>query len=147
MAASDGRQRRAAIADWFGLNRATLAVLAVIGFLGLSEELWSNFLSLHLKDQAAAKDATKAVFTIFYDSSAGTSPLFDFVLGVPDWGTQGAITDGTRETQILFKVLVDQSMPEGQLVDPIGGDTWSNSLDVDHRIALVNCLFEEVEQL
>jgi hypothetical protein len=55
--------RRAAIADWFGLNRATLAVLAVIGFLGLSEELWSNFLSLHLKDQAAAKEATNAVFT------------------------------------------------------------------------------------
>lgn len=60
----EGRhQRRAAIADWFGLNRATLAVLAVIGFLGLSEELWSNFLALHLKDQAAARDATNAVFT------------------------------------------------------------------------------------
>lgn len=55
--------RLAATADWWGLNRATLAVLAVIGFLGLSEELWSNFLSLHLKDQAAAKDATHAVFT------------------------------------------------------------------------------------
>ena len=50
-------------ADWLGLNRATLAVLAVIGCLGLSEELWSNFLSLHLKDQAAAKDASRAVFT------------------------------------------------------------------------------------
>jgi hypothetical protein len=58
-----GHQRRAAIADWFGLNRATLAVLAVIGFLGLSEELWSNFLSLHLKDQATAKKATNAVYT------------------------------------------------------------------------------------
>src|SRR5829696_7904474 len=55
--------RLAATADWWGINRATLAVLAVIGFLGLSEELWSNFLSLHLKDQAAAKDATKAIFT------------------------------------------------------------------------------------
>ncbi len=39
--------------------------------------------------------ATRAVFTIFYDSSGGTSPLFDFVLGVPDWGTEGAITDAT----------------------------------------------------
>ena len=52
--------RRAAIADWFGLNRATLALLAVIGFLGLSEELWSNFLSLHLKEQAEASEATNA---------------------------------------------------------------------------------------
>jgi len=55
--------RRARLADWLGLNRATLAVLVVIGCLGLSEELWSNFLALHLKDQAAAKDATRAVFT------------------------------------------------------------------------------------
>jgi len=55
--------RRARLADWLGLNRATLAVLVVIGCLGLSEELWSNFLSLHLKDQAAAKDAAHAVFT------------------------------------------------------------------------------------
>jgi MFS family permease len=49
------------LADWFGLNRATLAVLAVIGCLGLSEELWSNFLSLHLKDQSGATTAAGAV--------------------------------------------------------------------------------------
>lgn len=55
--------RRAAVADWFGLNRATLAVLSVIGFLGLSEELWSNFLALHLRDQAAATDAARATHT------------------------------------------------------------------------------------
>jgi hypothetical protein len=39
--------------------------------------------------------ATKAVFTIFYDSATGTSPLFDFVLGVADWGTEGTFTDAT----------------------------------------------------
>ena len=52
---------RAGVADWLGLNRATLGVLAVIGCLGLSEELWSNFLSLHLRDQAAANGAAHAV--------------------------------------------------------------------------------------
>ena len=40
------------VASWLGINRATLAVLAVIGCLGLSEEIWSNFLSLHLNEQA-----------------------------------------------------------------------------------------------
>lgn len=50
-------------ADWLGLNRATLAVLAVIGCLGLSEELWSNFLSIHLKTQAAATGAAHAVLS------------------------------------------------------------------------------------
>ena len=54
---------RAAVADWLGLNRATLGVLAVIGCLGLSEELWSNFLSLHLRDEAAAAGAAHAVAT------------------------------------------------------------------------------------
>ncbi len=52
---------RAGVADWLGLNRATLGVLAVIGCLGLSEELWSNFLSLHLRDQVAAGGAAHAV--------------------------------------------------------------------------------------
>lgn len=45
------------LAQWLGLNRATLAVLAVIGCLGLSEEIWSNFLSLHLKNQAGVLKA------------------------------------------------------------------------------------------
>jgi predicted MFS family arabinose efflux permease len=36
------------------LNRATLAVLVVIGCLGLSEEIWSNFLSLYFKDLTGA---------------------------------------------------------------------------------------------
>ena len=48
-------------ADWLGLNRAALAVLAVIGCLGLSEEIWANFVSLHLRDQASARDAASAV--------------------------------------------------------------------------------------
>lgn len=46
------RHRR--LAEWFGLNRATLAVLVVIGCLGLSEEVWSNFLSLYFKEQTGA---------------------------------------------------------------------------------------------
>ena len=42
------------MASWLGLNRATLAVLIVIGCLGLSEEIWSNFLSLYFKDLTGA---------------------------------------------------------------------------------------------
>jgi predicted MFS family arabinose efflux permease len=42
--------QRESVANWLGLNRATLAVLVVIGCLGLSEEIWSNFLSLYFKD-------------------------------------------------------------------------------------------------
>jgi len=41
-----GKSARAA--DWLGINRATLGVLAAVGGLGLSEEIWRNFLALHL---------------------------------------------------------------------------------------------------
>ncbi len=45
------RSRRARLADWLGLNRATVAVLVIIGCLGLSEEIWSNFVSLALNEK------------------------------------------------------------------------------------------------
>ncbi len=43
--------RKETAAEWLGLNQATVAVLVVIGCLGLSEEIWSNFLSIYLKEQ------------------------------------------------------------------------------------------------
>jgi hypothetical protein len=63
MRTGSDRTSLSAAADWFGLNRATVAVLAVIGFFGLNEELWSNFLALHLRDQAEATNAPNAMFT------------------------------------------------------------------------------------
>src|SRR6185295_7452282 len=48
----DTTPRKETVAQWFGLNRATVAVLVVIGCLGLSEEIWTNFLGFHLKDLA-----------------------------------------------------------------------------------------------
>ena len=78
--------RRERAADWLGLNRATLGVLAVIGCLGLSEEIWSNFLSLHLKDEAAARDPSRAVVNAAVLTgaiSAGKNLLegFGYVIG------------------------------------------------------------------
>ena len=44
--------------------------------------------------------ATKVLFHIFYDSSGGTTPLFDFVLGVPDWGSSTLIASPTDATDV-----------------------------------------------
>jgi MFS family permease len=49
------------IAQWFGLNRATVAVLVVIGCLGLSEEVWRNFLPFHIKDLVRTTSPQAAV--------------------------------------------------------------------------------------
>ena len=46
--------RKDTAAQWLGLNRPTLAVLVVIGCLGLSEEIWASYLSLHLADKAGS---------------------------------------------------------------------------------------------
>lgn len=51
--------RWAKAADWLGINRATLGVLAAVGGLGLSEEIWRNFLALHLNVRTG--DVTRAV--------------------------------------------------------------------------------------
>jgi len=58
----------------------------VIGCLGLSEEIWSNFLSLHLRDEAAAIDPARAVVSAaLYTGviSAGKNLLegFGYIIG------------------------------------------------------------------
>lgn len=44
--------------------------------------------------------AVKAIFTIFYDSGTGTTPLFDFVLGRPDWGSAILLASPTDATDV-----------------------------------------------
>jgi hypothetical protein len=44
--------------------------------------------------------ATKGLFYIFFDSSAGTSPMFDFTLGMPDWGSTTLIASPTDATDV-----------------------------------------------
>lgn len=74
------------VADWLGLNRATLAVLAVIGCLGLSEEVWRNFLALHLKDQMTTPDPLKAIVSAalyagFISSATNLLEGFGYIIG------------------------------------------------------------------
>jgi hypothetical protein len=44
--------------------------------------------------------AVKAVFTIFYDTSSSTTPTFDFVLGIPDWGSELLTASPTDATDV-----------------------------------------------
>lgn len=44
--------------------------------------------------------ATKVIFHIFYDSAGGTSPLFDFTVGEPDWGSTTLIAAPTDATDV-----------------------------------------------
>lgn len=52
--ADPGAAPRETAAQWLGLTRAAMAVLVVIFCLGLSEEVWASYLSLHLADKAGS---------------------------------------------------------------------------------------------
>lgn len=78
--------RASRLADWLGLNRATVAVLAIIGCLGLSEEIWSNFLALHLKNVAATTDpatafVTAAIYAGLISSAKNLLEGFGYIIG------------------------------------------------------------------
>jgi predicted MFS family arabinose efflux permease len=72
--------QRETVASWLGLNRATLAVLAVIGCLGLSEEIWSNFLGVYLKDLTGAVYKA-AAFVGLISSAKNLLEGFGYIIG------------------------------------------------------------------
>lgn len=77
---------RANLADWLGLNRATLAVLVVIACLGLSEEIWSNFFGLRLQELAARRDPANALLTAVlymgvFSSAKNLLEGFGYIIG------------------------------------------------------------------
>jgi hypothetical protein len=59
-----------------------------------------------------------------------------------------AITDDTDSATVDYKILVDQSMPLGAHQDPMESRTRNgqpvDTLNLDERIALANCLQDEL---
>ncbi|PKN10619.1 MAG: hypothetical protein CVU72_00585 [Deltaproteobacteria bacterium HGW-Deltaproteobacteria-7] len=67
-------------ADWLGINRAMMAVLVVTAGMGLSEEIWRNFLSLYLKDTTGGVlEAVKymGIFAVLVNLMEG----FGYIIG------------------------------------------------------------------
>jgi len=100
------------LADWLGLNRATIAVLAVIGSLGLSEEIWSNFLSLHLKDQVGVLQA--AAYMGVFASAKNLLEGFAYILGgsaAHHLGARAALAISAAPMALGFAVLLATREP------------------------------------
>jgi hypothetical protein len=111
--------RRDRAADWLGLNRATVAVLTVIGFLGLSEEVWSPFLSLHFKQLAAATNPTNAVavaalFTGVVSSLRNLLEGFGYIVGgsiAHRMGPRVALAVSAIPSAIGFSIMLSTRNP------------------------------------
>jgi MFS family permease len=107
------------IADWLGLNRATLGVLVVIGCLGLSEEIWSNFLALHLRDRAGAVDpahavATAAVYMGVISALKNLLEGFGYILGgslAHRLGARAALAVSAAPMALGFVVMLATQQP------------------------------------
>jgi len=100
------------LADWLGLNRATLAVLAVIGSLGLSEEIWANFLSLHLKDQVGVLQA--AGYMGVFAAAKNLLEGFAYILGgaaAHHLGARAALAISAAPMAVGFTVLLATREP------------------------------------
>ncbi|MGA2736962.1 MAG: MFS transporter [Bryobacteraceae bacterium] len=111
--------RKETLAQWLGLNRATLAVLVVIGCLGLSEEIWSDFLSLHLRDRVAALTPAGAVLeaaTIMGFIAFGKNLLegFGYIIGgtvAHRMGARLALAVSAAPMAIGFTVMLASGNP------------------------------------
>jgi MFS family permease len=70
-------------AGWLGLNRATLGVLVVVGGLGMSEEIWRNFLAIHLRDVATGMDRvlSAAKYMGLFAAAVNLLEGFGYILG------------------------------------------------------------------
>lgn len=111
--------RSARLADWLGLNRATLAVLAVIGCLGLSEEIWGNFLPLYLKSLVAATDpahavAMAALYTGLISSAKNLLEGFGYIIGgtvAHRLGPRIALAVSAVPMAIGFTIMLSSHIP------------------------------------
>src|SRR4051812_44052458 len=68
------------LADWLGINRATLAVLIAIGGLGLSEEIWRNFFGPEMK-RATGTILDAALYVGVFACFVNLLEGFGYILG------------------------------------------------------------------
>lgn len=97
------------VANWFGINRATLAVLVAIGGLGLSEEIWRSYFGIHLKSKTG--DILQlAVYAVFVNFLEG----FGYIIGgtvAHKMGARTALAVSALPVAIGFTIMLSVTDP------------------------------------
>jgi MFS family permease len=118
--------RTGAIAEWLGINRATLAVLIAIGGLGLSEEIWRNFFGIHLKKTTG--DLTDAVFWVaIYAGIENLLEGFGYIIGgtlAHKLGARIALAASALPMAFGFAVMLLSHSPFAQVVGALLITNW-----------------------
>jgi predicted MFS family arabinose efflux permease len=123
---------RESFASWLGLNRATLGVLAVIGCLGLSEEIWSTFLGVHISDVARAASPQAAMLTavtLIGVIAFGKNLLegFGYIIGgtlAHRMGARVALAVSAAPSAVGFALLLGSGEPWAILVGALLMTNW-----------------------
>jgi predicted MFS family arabinose efflux permease len=123
---------RESFASWLGLNRATLGVLAVIGCLGLSEEMWSTVLGVHISDVARAASPQAAMLTavtLIGVIAFGKNLLegFGYIIGgalAHRMGARVALAVSAAPSAIGFALLLGSGEPWAILIGALMMTNW-----------------------
>jgi len=118
--------RRETAAQWLGINRATLAVLVVIGCLGLSEEIWASYLSLHLANETASVlKAAQYVGVIAFAQNVLEG--FGYIIGgsvAHRMGARLALAVSAIPMAIGFTVMLSTNSPWGIALGAVLMTSW-----------------------
>jgi MFS family permease len=101
---------------WLGINRATFAVLVIIGGLGLAEEIWRNFLAIYLKESATGIDQVleAAKYMGVFAALVNLLEGFGYILGgtlAYRLGARTALLASTVPMIVGFTILLSTHQP------------------------------------
>jgi MFS family permease len=113
-------------ADFFGLNRSTVGVLAAVGGLGLAEELWRNFLAVYLNLQSG--DLLRAAgYMGVYACCENLAEGFGYILGgtfAHRLGARRALAISAVPMALGFAVLLSTHAPGWIVVGALLLTNW-----------------------
>lgn len=123
---SDIHPQTETAAQWLGINRATLAVLVVIGCLGLSEEIWASYLALHLANETASVlKAAQYVGVIAFAQNVLEG--FGYIIGgslAHRMGARLALAVSAIPMAIGFAVMLSTHSPLGIAIGAVLMTSW-----------------------
>ncbi len=112
-------------AQWLGLNRATVGVLVAIFCMGLSEEVWSSFLALHLADRTSVLEAAK--FMGLIACAQAVLEGFGYLIGgslAHRLGARWALAASVVPPALGFTVMLTADSPWGIAIGAVLMTSW-----------------------
>ena len=125
------KKRLRSLGAWLGINRSSLAVLIIIGGLGLSEEIWRNFLAVYLKDTATGIDQvlSAAKYMGLFAATVNLFEGFGYIIGgtiAHRLGARTALLISAAPMVVGFGILLATKQPALIVVGALLLTNWES---------------------